>query len=81
MKQFTALYVRMKQQFALQDGEGEAEIDKAELVRGKLSPFVTKFSSKAYLLRATVQSFEICKERYIQNHKARMTVMSWESEQ
>ena len=58
MKQFTALYVRMKQQFALQDGEGEAEIDKAELVRGKLSPFVTKFSSKAFLLRARVQSLK-----------------------
>ena len=35
---------------------GEVEIDKVEPGRGKLSPFVTKFSSKAYLLRARVQS-------------------------
>ena len=35
---------------------GEVEIDKVEPGRGKLSPFVTEFSSKAYLFRAKVQS-------------------------
>ena len=49
-----------KSKVALQYGEGE--VDKVELGRGKLSHFVTKFSSKIYLFRARGQSSKKCKE-------------------